>query len=1479
VARLRLKARWRLAKAAVKVFVALVALLVLAGFILLRTGLGHRLALEYGLDQVRTRVAGGIEVAEIRSANLIRGARLVGVRLFTPEGDPFVTVDSIEVSYHLPSLLRGNLVLADVQVWHPRLVLARYPGEESGTLGRWIGPRTGGGGPPGPSLLFRGGRIVDADVTWIEPMAPPDTAGILRWEPSDGGPVRSLSVTGLDAAVREIGVGERQATLRAEIRDVRATASVLRRPLDLSGADMDLLLADDTLGIGVVGAVVEGAAIEGRVALTLGDSAGVGVAVDAVVQDLELARFRWLVPSLPAFEGRTRLLGQMTPTGQRWTASELDGWIDGGRVAGSGTIELNGDARLRDVDLRLSGVPLTVADPFLDEPLLVEDGRVSGTVRLAGPVSAPTASGRVSLTSAAYAPTLADFSGTVRLRNGLAFEGFTATLDPLDWTLVADLLPGLPFRGPGRATVRATGSLGGGLRFEADLVHAPPGATASRVVATGGARRVEEELEVDVTGDLTPLSLEALTTTYPDLPLAGEVSGSVRARGPLTDLTLSARVATELGRLDVVGRVNARDPTVGYRLEGEIAAFRASALVPALPDPSTLTGHVRVEGSGRDPATLVADASIDLGPSRIGRLRVDSLRAAARVRDGVLVLDTLTALAGGVSLDGGGTLALDTVRPAGEMRVHVATESLLGLRPVFMGDSVIARDDLDAIERGLLALEGVDPDTLPTREDVAMGGRVDGRFTLTGAVADFAARGRVELEDVRYGRSSLAAATLEVDAEGLPALGGPIRLTAETGAAVVLERSFASGRLELDYQRPEGRALVELVRNESEDYRVRATFEVDSLGGALDVDELALRFDSVRYGLAGPARLAWSDSALQVSSFELMRPAPQPMSIRAEGVLPRRGSADFTLEASNLRLEQVVELAQIEDLDLEGGLDLDLRVEGTAAEPVIGGTFAVRDVRLESVDLSRLEGELDYSARSAGLRVDAWRGDLHVLELEGSVPVDLALRSVDDRTPEADVDLRARLDSLPAAFFLSLLEDLEDVRGVVSGELDVGGRLNDPRAEGTLRLVGGAWTVAALGVRQAAVEATLSIGPDDRVEVTASGRAGGRVEVDGTVDLAELRNPAFDLAIRLNEFRGVERRDVEGTVSGELRLTETYERPFIAGRLRVDEGVLFLEEFQRSASVVDLSDPRFFAYVDTSMLVGRPLLAETRNPFMNNLRVSVDLAVARNTWLRSPDMNVEIGGDLIVVYDRPSQDLVMIGELEAVRGQYTLYGRVFEVDGGTVEFVGTPGINPNLEIRAEARVRRTEGDPFNLTATLGGTLVDPTVSLSTESGGVPESDLISYLVFGRPSTEVNSLFTENQASGFQDLGVSFGLSTLATSLGSLAQGLGVVDYLAITQRGAYGAGLSPFSGTQVEFGQYLFGGDYFAAITLRPPGETGRSNSPLGGFRLEWQASDQFHVEAFLEDRFLRSGGFGFQDLGIESKLIYGLSLVREWGY
>jgi hypothetical protein len=52
------------------------------------------------------------------------------------------------------------------------------------------------------------------------------------------------------------------------------------------------------------------------------------------------------------------------------------------------------------------------------------------------------------------------------------------------------------------------------------------------------------------------------------------------------------------------------------------------------------------------------------------------------------------------------------------------------------------------------------------------------------------------------------------------------------------------------------------------------------------------------------------------------------------------------------------------------------------------------------------------------------------------------------------------------------------------------------------------------------------------------------------------------------------------------------------------------------------------------------------------------------------------------------------------------------------------------------------------------------------------------------------------------------------------------------------------------------------------------------GARVEWEATNGYHLEGFFEDRFLRSGaaGLALPDL-LRNNFVVGLFVFREWGY
>lgn len=1485
---LRLKARWRLARATVRTLLWVVLGLALLLVGLVRTAVGHRVVLAWGLDQLRSRVAGSVEVDEIRSADLLDGARLVGVRLATPEGDTFVEADSLEVTYSIRGLLTGVLAFQDVHLWNPRVVLER-DSAGTDTFDRWLrgdrAPEPGGGGG-GPSVLLEDVRI-DGGTFSLRMAGDVDPQGLFRTEPGPlGDHRRAMDFRSLEGRLPRIELSP-EIGVEVEIARSSGELDLLARRFELAELQAHVSVKDGVVAADVRRLAGPGIAGAGLVEVAPADAGeGTVTDIDATLDEADLREWAWVMDGVPPLVGSLALRGRLGPGEQRWTAYDVDARWEGGRVQGRGTAILDGRTALDDVDLRVASIPLDALDPYLPRDPGV-DGTLTGRVALSGPVDRLQLSGEVTLDGAVHTPVGAAFEGGVRraAAGGVGFQAFHLVLDPLDWTLVGRVFPEVKLTGPGRLEVEATGSLGEGLAVQADLSHAPPGTAASHLLLQGNVFAAgDDRIRVDVQGDLAPLSLDALARDYGELPLSGTLTGPARARGVLRDLEVRANLLTPEGTVDLTGRVDLRQPGERYEVDARVTDFLASALAPSLPSPTRITGRVQLAGRGVDLSTLEASGLVDIQRADVRGVRVDSARAVARIADGVVVLDTVAAAVAGLDLQGEGTLAADSTRPAGRIRLAFQGDDLTGIRAVFRGDTVLTADDLTPLDRDVLVLRGVDPDTLPLAADVAAEGRLRGEFVLDGSISAFTASGWVEGEGLRYGRASARGGRLDLQARDLPGLAGALRADLTLDSAVVADREFTTGSVSLDYTRPRGWAVVTLARDSTEDYRLTGRFELDSLGGTVDLEEATMRVDSLAYRTAHASRITWTDSVFAVDSLRLVGSGAEPVGIRAAGVLPRRGAADFDLEVLNLDLRRLLQVAQREDLEWSGHVDFTGSVRGTAAHPTLSGEIATRDLVARNLSLERLEGTVSYADGEVDMGLDAWARGLRVLRVEGTWPYAFALdgstRDVSDRS----VDLAVRADSLPAGLVLSLLEDLENTQGTISGTLDVAGTPAALEPRGLLRLDDGAWTVGALGVRQEQVQATFDVQADRIVQVQASGRSGGTVNVTGTVTLDSLASPALDLDVALQSFNAVDRRDISGAVSGDLQLQGRYGQPRVLGSLQVERGDLFLDEFARNVGVVDLTDPRFFAFIGEDLLASRPLLAETRNPFMDNLLVAIDLGVQRNTWLRSDQLDVEMRGDLIVTYDRPNRDVVMVGELQAVRGQYQFLGQNFEVQGGTVEFVGIPGINPDLDIQALARVRRRQGaEPLEITAQVGGTLIEPRVEFTTPDAAVSQSDILSYIAVGQPASSI----TSDVGAAAGGLVGGFVGGTLTSSLATLAQGSGWIDFVSISQAfdasavgvGAQGLGQS-FSGTQIEVGTYL-GTDYFAAFSFRPLAGTGSAGTGavFGGARIEWQASAQYLLELFAEDRFFRTGSFGFRAADIESRLIFGFSLFREWGY
>jgi translocation-and-assembly-module (TAM) inner membrane subunit TamB-like protein len=1473
-------------------------LIVLVAVLVAQTGRGQALVLQAALSRVRGALAGELTVQEIRSGSLLAGATLTGVRLDAAGGRRFLDADSVVVRYSLLSFLAGGSPIRSTTVWGLDLEISRYAGDEGVNVAQVLadGSRDTTAGPADQPLELGRIGVREGRVRILTPSDARSSGPIV--EGPNGEVLRRLSFDDVDLDLEDVVLAPSSAVVfEARLASFSSNISILREPLVVREAF-------GRASFGAQGIRLEDAAFRLPGTLLRGDLT-VGPRRPGAAWTFhtelgsdgwgELRDLGWIDPRIPS--GRFR--GGVDIAVERAVVVDFDRLeveLEASNVIADGEVRFGDVMSMRSMEVTASPITLDRLEPWLGARFPFE-GWLSGKATFSGTFQDLTASGRVTLVPTGFGgnATTADFAGTIHRGERPGATDFEASFESLNYTVLESIWPDLPFAGTGSGRLELGGRVDAGLRIVADFTHQSDSAATSRVAVRGLVRRESGDRWItDLRGDLVPLAVGLFSSLAPGLGLQGSVSGPVRVEGPLEELSIQAELEAEEGRVVLAGELNLRSPRDGYRLEADADSLLLASFTTLLPERTSWSGGLVLEGSGLTLDSIEGSAVVTMRDSRVGPVRVDTAAAGLRLSGGVLITESLDASIAGIDVTGRGRLGLAPGR-WGNSQIEFEGSSLVGLRPLLMGlgDSVLVRDGLEELEREFLRVEGIEPDTLPTSRDVRLEGAVAGAASISGEIRDFDLGVVVEILDGAYKVNQVDTARIGLTASGLPASPSMWQVGATARGIVWQDREFDQGGFEAAMFEQGGNGRIEVVRRPGEEYRAVGSFRLDSLGGEVGLTDAEVRIDDELWSLTRPARIAWDGATLAVDSLRIARTDDDPMKIVVDGTLTRGGESDFRLDVEGLHVARVLHVAQLEELEIGGHLNVGVTVNGPSEAPNIRGTFRMDGPRYGTMELSRVEGTLEYADRSATFRVKGWDGTREAIDASGTMPLDLSLAGVEDRVPDAPLDIQITADSLDAAIALSYLTTLEQVLGVVSADVHIGGTPDAPEPQGVITLSDAEWSIEAIGVRHTGVNGEVRLRPDRTVDVSLSLRGLGSSQVTGTILLDPFSDPSLDLTFSFERFEAVARPDIEGFVSGRFVLSGSYQRPFAQGALTVDQGTIYVDEFQRAARVVDLRDPFLFERgitVDTTALVAQPLLAGIRNPFFDNLRVNVDLSVPRDTWLRSIETNVEMGGDLLVRYDRSAGDFVLLGELQALRGSHLVLGRNFDLESGTVSFIGRPGLNPDLNIRAFSRIRRPNEPPLNVTAVVAGTLVQPVVTLSTDEAGLVESDLVSYLIFGQPSGALGG----NQGQVLGQLGRNSAVSALVQGSityvgGALANRFGAaiargikLDYLSVQQTGGIGgggAGSLGFGSTQLEAGRYV-GDDVFVVLVFRPTTDQVENANFLRGARVEWAFTDDYNVEGFLEDRFLRTGSQALGAAGlVDNRRIWGVFMFREWGY
>lgn len=1455
-----------------------------AGAILVsRTLAGRELALEWALSRVAPAINGSLAVGSLASTGLLGGGTLYDVQLSDTTGHPVLVADSVRARYSVAGLLGGSPTIADLAIWGVAVDLAPESGEGI-SLRSLLAERDSSANDAEDA------SSTDAHSPFLRIRGLSVRSGTLVLPDDDGS---RRHIRGIDAdfpTVEILPTPDLYLTARTE----RAALSwpMEGGTLDLSDIEGDIELDENRARLDADRFRLPGT-VGGGLAERISDGDGSRAILDLDLERLALTDLGWIDERFDhgVAHGRVRIVSAPDRLEIDFAGVEAD-LGTGGRVAFDGLF-LPGDT-VGFAELRVAPdlLATTELQRFLPRELPVT-GLLSGDLRFNGTGARLGVAGELTMVTGAdaQADTLVHLvgGGTSLGSGGVADVAVAAR--SLDYALLEVVAPGRGWHGRGDMTIRADGRLETGLAIEITADHTAADGAINAVALSGSVYGDTAISVVDLEATMNPLSVATLNAVYPDLDLSGSVAGSLAMRGGMERLALDADLQTDAGPLAGEAVINAADPGASYDIAASSPGLHLSRLVPGLPDSTFVSGSARLSnGSGLDLASLRGALALEAGPSTIGSLRVDSARVSAWVDDdGLLNIDTLDVRARGIEVRGRGNIgAAPGVRGDG-VALSVSSPSIRPLRDIFMGANLVAWDELLPMEQDLMiAMDGVDPDTFPRSRDIRFEGRVDGSVDLTGGLDSLSVATAVTIAGLQYGHASAGSVSANVVADGIKVPGRdpmPIEIGGTvTGTEVSFrDREFQSATVEGAFNsehRGRFRALVE--RSETESYDVQAVVGLDEHGGRIDLDRLTLVLEDRRWNLRGPARLEWNPEVFEVSDFDLIRPGGDGLDLHADGHLARSGGdSRFEFRVADLDLGVVGSLFQME-APPSGILAAALNVRGSGEDPDWDGAVRVEGAEYLTLVFDSVTASGAFADRSLETDIETWTSGRRTLALSGTMPLDLRLASVEERIPDLPVDLAIVADSFPAWMILGGLQGLDQIGGTMSGSVALGGRPSDLEPDGALRLDGVSAVVEAFGIRPSSVDVDLDLSPDGVVVIEGTAASGGTMEFEGTVGLGQLADSIpLDLTFRPRSFQIVDRSDMEAAISSDaVTLTGSYRFPYIEGAVDVEGGTVFMEEFQRTSEAVDLYDPDLVLAAAVEIGADRDAEDEVvaeRIPFLQNLTVFVEMRVGRDNFVRSRQMNVETTGDLSLTFNRRVNQLILQGEMEVARGNYSFGPTTLGMTEGIFRFVGTPGFNPGLAITAEGRVPTREGQPLVITADISGTLLSPALRLSSDAEmAMSEADLINYLVLGRPTSAV-----------IGDVGAAAGGAGRNLLLGQFANEIGYLvalelgfDHLSVSQaeqgqaNAAFGA-----SSLQVEIGRYVLDDVFLTGVYQR--GFCADPTFPVnsGGVRVEVGMPRDVRLEGFLESRCTRERYRGLGDAALELERIWGFSLFREWGY
>lgn len=791
----------------------------------------------------------------------------------------------------------------------------------------------------------------------------------------------------------------------------------------------------------------------------------------------------------------------------------------------------------------------------------------------------------------------------------------------------------------------------------------------------------------------------------------------------------SLEVRSGAGRASANGWLDWRSRQ--YRLTAAIVELDAGAMLPTKKKGQLKTevnGKLECQGTGYDLETLRASAELFLFRSSFSGIPLDTMDCRVEASRGALEIQRFHLRSGQAAMDIKG----DVYPKAISVELETDEIELSQFGPL------VGLKDLSGRLRfsGLISGETSNPDIIATfrlKEAAAAGASceyLDGSMSMKSLKASPIGDGKFIATGIQVGGQRIERVALLTELRGLDWGGFSMVVSKDS-----LTEANVVGR-------------VEIKRKDV----------------ALVISKLYYSYGPQMVANSQPVEVALTSAGVS------LKPA---RFIIGRGVLTAEGqyTSDKNIRARvsvrGLDTRRLVELAGL-DKTVHGFVDLNLKAEGTLAEPRLDLNLSVNTLRFEQFTADRLDMDLGYRDGRLDLRkLEVLRfGQLS--EITASAPLNLGLGKDIKKLPEGPISGQVILRNIGTWAFFPMADLLSVWEGRVDVNVKLYGTTTQPLFSGEATVDNGKMVLRPFGMYLHNVQARAHFNADSVVvdNVSALTENNGTVQIKHGEILLEKFMPTtmnFLVTTERSPIRNIP--FIEANVNSSIVIGGTVNSPKITGDVVVN-----------------------------SALITMPFAPAEEPPppegEVKPLDMSLNITGERGIWLRNKDADIELAIDNLNV--RLQQNLLFLsGRLNTITGVYRFLDRSFDLTSGELTFTNAALIDPQLNLTAQTMVVRAEGDEskqYQISLRVTGTAMRIKLAFSSDPP-LSEGDILAMLGAGMKADELSNIDLGSQAAR----GLDYALS-LATGWGQRKTGL---DMLKVkTMAGAE-------KGAQITIGKYV----------------------------------------------------------------------------